>query len=112
MVGAITKAMIPDLETHAATLYPIPYWPYWLPVLRFLYNHQAEVIQLAPQHVAEIAGTWLQRGHESWVLRQEVADLALALAEPIFALTAKREICEHRGQARQECVSGCTGRGS
>jgi hypothetical protein len=55
-------------------------------MLYFLYNHQAEVIQLAPQNVAEITGTWLQRGHESWVLRQEAAELALALAEPILHL--------------------------
>jgi hypothetical protein len=86
IVTAVTKAMIPDFETEAVTLYRIPYWPYWLPVLQFLYNHRTEVIQLAPQHVAEIAGTWLQRGHESWLLRQEAAELALTLAEQILHL--------------------------
>jgi hypothetical protein len=86
MVTAITKAMSPDFETEAATLYRLPYWPYWLPMIQFLYNHRTEVIQLAPQHIAEITGTWLQRGHETWVLRQEAAELALALAEPILHL--------------------------
>jgi hypothetical protein len=84
VITAVTKAISPDLETQAATLSRLPYWPYWLPMLQFLYSHQAEVIQLAPQHIAEITGTWLQHGHESWVLRQEAAELALALAEPIL----------------------------
>jgi hypothetical protein len=84
VVTAVTKAISPGLETEAATLYRLPYWPYWLPIIQFLYNHQEEVMQLAPQYVAEIAGTWLQRGHESWVLRQEAAELALTLAEPIL----------------------------
>jgi hypothetical protein len=84
VIATVTKAMSPDCETDTATLYRLPYWPYWLPILQFLSSHQAEVIQLAPQHVAEITGTWLQRGHESWVLRQEAAELALALAVPIL----------------------------
>lgn len=68
-------------ETRAATIDRLPYWPYWLPMLRFLHKHLKDVIELAPKQVAEIADAWLWRGGRTAPLRREVAELALALAE-------------------------------
>jgi hypothetical protein len=85
MILASIRSLDPDLETEAATLWRIPYWPYWLPMLRFLHKHLEDVIKLAPQ-VAKIADIWLRQGAEAWPLRQEAAELALARAEQILRL--------------------------
>ncbi|MBV6626989.1 MAG: hypothetical protein KI793_29310 [Rivularia sp. (in: Bacteria)] len=72
-----------DSETLAATVNRIPYWLYWLPMLRFLYQHLEDVVNLAPKEIAEIAGAWLWRGGIESPLRLEAAQLALTLAEKI-----------------------------
>jgi hypothetical protein len=72
-----------DSETLAATVNRIPYWLYWLPMLKFLHQHLDEAIELAPKQIAEIAGAWLWRSGTDSPLRQEAAELALALAEKI-----------------------------
>jgi hypothetical protein len=84
-------------ETLAATINRLPYWPYWLPMLRFLHRNLENVIVLAPKQVAEIADAWLRSGGDNAPLRIETAELALALAEQILQreqLHYGDELCE------------------
>jgi hypothetical protein len=73
-----------DSEARAATIDRIPYWPYWLPMLRFLHKHLEDVIELAPKQVAEIADAWLWRGGRNAPLRRETAELVLTQADQIL----------------------------
>ncbi|MCP6761207.1 MAG: hypothetical protein NHB32_21270 [Fischerella sp. CENA71] len=84
---AIASQLDSDLETTAATIQRIPYIPYWLPILQFLHRHLTDVIELAPEYIAEIANTWLRRLDTKWPLRREAAELALATAERLLEST-------------------------
>jgi hypothetical protein len=75
-----------ESETEAATVWRVPYWPYWLPMIRFLYKHLMDVAKLAPKQIAEIAEKWLQEGSESWPFRRETAELSLETAERVLRL--------------------------
>lgn len=81
---ALARDLGPDWEARAATMQRLPYWPHWLPVLRFLHERAAEALALAPEEIATVADTWLRQGHPEWPLRREAADLALAEAERIL----------------------------
>ena len=81
---AIASQLGSDLETTAATMQRIPYWPYWLPMLQFLHRHLADVTELAPKQISELADTWLRRGYENWPLRQEAAELALVIVKQLL----------------------------
>jgi energy-coupling factor transporter ATP-binding protein EcfA2 len=91
VILALASQLGSDLETTAATIQRIPYWPYWLPMLQFLHTHLADVTNLAPKQISEVADTWLRRGIENWPLRQEAAELALVTAEQVL----------HRKQANE-----------
>ena len=80
----IREIMGLDSEAKAATINRIPYWPYWLPMLRFLNQHLEYVIELAPKQVAEIADAWLWRGGRNAPLRRETAELVLTQTEQIL----------------------------
>ena len=79
----------PTLAVEAATMLRLPYWPYWLPMISFLQQHQDEIVDLAPREAAEIADEWLRRGHQKWVMRREAAELGLAVGKKM--LKADRE---------------------
>ncbi len=81
MVLAMAKELEPDAETQYAIIKRIPYWPYWLPMIKFLHGHLDEVLEVAPGPVAEIADAWLRQGLEDWPLRKEAAELAITEAE-------------------------------
>lgn len=84
LIQAVALQLSADLETTAATIQRIPYWPYWLPMLQFLHSHLTDVIGLVPKQIAEVTDTWLRRGSENWPLRQEVSELAIATAERLL----------------------------
>jgi hypothetical protein len=84
MILAMAKELEPNAETQYAIIKRIPYWPYWLPMLKFLHGHLNEVLQVAPGPIAEIADTWLRQGLEDWPLRKEAAEIAITDAENIF----------------------------
>jgi hypothetical protein len=75
----ITKAFRENLNAETATILRVPYWPYWIPILQVLHRHLEEVSKRAPALIAKIADTWLRQGGENWLLRQEAAELALAV---------------------------------
>jgi len=62
------------LETHAATLQRLPYWPLWLPLLRALSVHDNDALVVAGDEVA----LWLRTVPDTWPLRAEAAALAIA----------------------------------
>lgn len=84
-----------DSATLAATVNRIPYWLYWLPMLRFLNQHLDEVIELAPKQAVEIADAWLWRSGTDSPLRQEAAELALTLAEKIQHQKQEERFCNN-----------------
>jgi hypothetical protein len=75
-----------DFTTEAATMQRVPYWPYWLPVIRFLHNHAEDVTELAIAQEADVADAWLRRGGAEWPLRREAAELGIAAAEHMLRL--------------------------
>lgn len=86
----IGKQLGEQFETEAATIHRIPYWPYWMPILRFLYKHKEEVINLSPINLAKITDSWLRMlDFEGIPLRQEAAEMAMLNAEKV--MQEKRE---------------------
>ena len=49
-----------DAETAeaAATLYRLPIWSLWSPMIDFLVSHHAEVVELVPVEIGELSGMW------------------------------------------------------
>lgn len=99
------SATIPDPRVRAvassqneasalASLMRWPYGPYWLPVLRFLKNHQADVARFALGVTARLCRTWLETVPETTVDsrsfpgREEAAELAIRLARELQFLKA------------------------
>lgn len=67
-------------EAWAATVNRLPKPELWGPMLRFLYVHRKECADLAPLQIAEIAECWLYWTATDMPLRNEAAELALAVA--------------------------------
>jgi len=89
----IGKKLGQEFETEAATIHRIPYWPYWIPILKFLHNHKDEIIKHSPLHLAKITDAWLRiLDWEGIPLRKEAADLAISNAENVLAEKRNRVI--------------------
>jgi energy-coupling factor transporter ATP-binding protein EcfA2 len=70
-----------EASTFSASVYRLPYWQYWLPMLRFLADRAEDAAELVPTEAALIANTWLRMGPEWWPLRQQAASLAMSVAK-------------------------------
>lgn len=85
-------------ETEFAATFRYPYWPFWLPVLRFLYDYREQFIQIAPVEICQIMKLWLDHTSQGTILRLEVAEIGLMLGE--YALLPKENyrfsIYDHR----------------
>lgn len=78
--GYVKLAVLAGMtETEARARERLPMWPYWIPVLDFLYRHIEETAALAPQQLAELARSWLHYTPTSWPRRKEAASLALTV---------------------------------
>ena len=66
-------------EEQVSAMFRVPYWPYWLPILRFLAEHQGNVLAFAPEEAASVAELWLEKTPPAWPMRVAAAELALAL---------------------------------
>jgi len=91
----ISRMFGDDSDVEAATTLRLPYWPYWLPMLRFLRSHLDDVIKVAPLLISETADKWLRLGGENWPLRREAADLALAVANDLLRFQRRGWIVSH-----------------
>ncbi|HAW08460.1 MAG TPA: hypothetical protein DCW42_04715, partial [Bacteroidetes bacterium] len=80
--------------TEAELIARLPYWPYWIPLIRFLSNHESEVIKFDPKSIADLGYTWIQQTPDNYPLRNEVARLVLAIAEDV---REKQKIKDHYG---------------
>lgn len=81
----VGKQLGQEYETEAATIHRIPYWPYWIPILKFIYNHKDEIIKHSPVHLAKITDAWLRiLDWDGIPLRKEAADLAISNAENVL----------------------------
>jgi len=69
--------------TEAELIARLPYEPYWIPLVRFLSNHESESIKLDPKSIADLGYTWLQQTPDDYPLRNEVARLVLSIAEDV-----------------------------
>ena len=78
------------LPAELITRYRDPYWLYWIPLIKFLNSHRADVIQLAKKQVAEIVDKWLRFSKLDWPVRTEAAELAIEIAEDMLALRMSR----------------------
>lgn len=86
----IGKQLGEQFETEVATINRIPYWPYWMPMLRFLYKHKDEVIKVSPINLAKITDSWLRMlDFEGIPLRKEAAEMAMLNVEKV--MQQKRE---------------------
>jgi hypothetical protein len=83
LVGLV-KELGEESRIQLSLLNRIPYWPYWLPVIRFLVRHSSDVLKLCRKQVAQMADLWLRVGPAEWPFRKEVAELALSMAEWIL----------------------------
>jgi len=66
---------------NIATRYRYPNWTYWPPVLQFLHECRADMLELAPAEFAKIAEMWLVHTNSGFPMRREVAELALLLGQ-------------------------------
>jgi len=78
MVLAFAKVEGMD-ENVARATHRIPYWPYWLDVIRLLHTHKAEVVAVAPYEIACVVELWLTFKQKGRILRSEVAELGVLL---------------------------------
>ncbi len=67
-----------------------PYWPYWIPVIKFIHNHKDEVIMLAKKETAIITDKWLRYAKNNWPMRNEAAEIAIEIAEEMLAFKMSR----------------------
>jgi hypothetical protein len=81
LMQQIAEMLGPGHETEAATTQRVPYWPYWLAVIRFLHAHLEQVVALALGQIAKVAEAWLRRTPPDWPLRREAAELGISAAE-------------------------------
>ena len=79
-MGALARATEDD-DAWVAAHYRIPNWTYWPSVLRFLHKHRDQVIEVAPNEVAQVAEMWLAHAPTDWPFRREAAEIGLALGE-------------------------------
>jgi hypothetical protein len=63
-----------------------PYWPYWRPLILFLYSHKEDTIRLVRRRLAEIVDRWLRFSKKDCPAREKAADMALDIAEDALAL--------------------------
>ncbi len=77
---ALAKALKVDLSIARAQ-HRLPYWPYWLDMLRFVHAHGDQMVAVAPGEVARLIEMWLDFAPARKVLRREAAEVALLLGE-------------------------------
>jgi DNA replication protein DnaC len=71
-------------ETRFAALPRIPLSPYWLPMLRILFEKRAEALPNATNQITEIADLWLRSSRDNLPLRAESGHLLLDAAQYII----------------------------
>ncbi|BAQ66972.1 AAA family ATPase [Geminocystis sp. NIES-3709] len=71
-------------ETEFKATFRYPYCPFWLPMLRFLYKYRQEFIHIAPIEICKIVKLWLEYTPQEAVLRLEMAQIGLMLAENVL----------------------------
>ncbi|MBD2395468.1 AAA family ATPase [Cyanobacterium aponinum FACHB-4101] len=71
-------------ETEFKATFRYPYCPFWLPMLRFLYKYRQEFIHIAPFEICKIVKLWLEYTSQEPVLRLEMAQIGLMLAENVL----------------------------
>ncbi len=86
----LVKTANPDFEITAKTMMRIPHESYWIPMLKFIYAHLMDMVNLAGEKIAEIADCWLRRGGKE--LRKEAAEIALRSAQRIIDLNSQRSL--------------------
>ncbi len=65
-----------ELNDPATAAYiRIPFWPLWLPMLRFLHQYRKDALKLSLDQVTNIADRWLTASGEKWPLRNEAAEV-------------------------------------
>ncbi|UXE59011.1 MAG: hypothetical protein KA717_24010 [Woronichinia naegeliana WA131] len=74
-------------ETEASANFRIPYWPLWLPILRFINDYRDELINIAPIEICQVVHLWLEHIPQNSIFRSEVAEIGLMLGKK--ALLAK-----------------------
>ncbi|MEA5512241.1 hypothetical protein VB715_20935 [Crocosphaera sp. UHCC 0190] len=68
-------------EVEFAATLRYPYWPFWLPMLHFLYEYRDEFIRITPVEISQIVQKWLDYTSPGVTLRLEMAELGLMLGE-------------------------------
>ncbi|MCH7771255.1 MAG: ATP-binding protein, partial [Bacteroidetes bacterium] len=87
-------------KTIYSTIERIPNVVYWIPVLFYLINHSEEFIDSIPYLLTEITLKWLKYTPSDYLLRKEVAEMAIKLAE--------REYAYHHSQINYLDKAGAT----
>lgn len=77
---ALAKVLKINLSIARAQ-HRLPYWPYWLDMLRFIHAHRDEMVAVAPSEVARVIEMWLDFAPARAVLRPEAAEVALLLGD-------------------------------
>lgn len=76
---------IPNLTiSEASTIHRELQYLYWIPVLKFLYNHKDDVSELARKTISVIAQKWLNSTPLMSIYRREIAHIALINANWVF----------------------------
>lgn len=81
----IAQEMGEDVDAELSALKRIPYRPYWIPMLKFLFAHKDDVLTMCPGLIAKISDLWLRFAKANWPVRKEAADLGISVAEVVLA---------------------------
>ncbi len=104
-IGAIAAKAGLDPNTARAT-YRMPYWPYWLDVLRFLHEHRTTTLAVATDEIACMVQMWMDYTPRGFVLRSEAATLGVLLGR--LALDTSDLYRGQDGRNERERLYACT----
>lgn len=68
-----------------STLERLPNLIYWIPIIFYVTHHSKELIEIIPHLLTEISMKWLKYTPVNFILRKEVAEIAITLAEKQYA---------------------------
>lgn len=78
------KEIDPSIETYLASETRIPYWPYFITIINFLYLKKEELPNNSHGYVAKIVTMWLKHTSTSWPLRDKAAAIAIYIGDELL----------------------------
>lgn len=64
-------------DANCASLFRVPYWPMWMPLLEVLHRKRLDCFPHAIENTSKIAAMWVEHSDDGWPLRDECAQILI-----------------------------------